>query len=103
MAECTGFNGKGVTVEGFDQLVDKLVWKYQYCLTPLFVINVVMFLCAMEELNVAKLRFTHAHQLFLLSMKRSLLTTMQYINHLILPHPIPYPTTPSNLLHSVPF
>jgi hypothetical protein len=25
VAECTGFNGKGVTLAGFDQLVDKLV------------------------------------------------------------------------------
>ena len=25
VAECAGFNGKGVTLAGFDQLVDKLV------------------------------------------------------------------------------
>ena len=25
VAECTGFNGKGVTLAGFDELVDKLV------------------------------------------------------------------------------
>jgi hypothetical protein len=30
MSECTGYNGKGVSLEGFDELVDKLVCMHMY-------------------------------------------------------------------------
>ena len=42
MAECVGFNGKGVTVEGFDQLVDKLV-RSNALLSTLYLLYSALF------------------------------------------------------------